>query len=445
MMSIDPASIPKSLNYSNTIKNIPIPTKLSKREFISEANNSGFGASNSQIFIPISANMGLDTNRSYCEFDLSVSLTATGTGTSTFTLDNSVYSLIDSIQIQNFDGSLLEELNFYDATANSLADANLPIDVRMTAGSFSGFQMPGVANTLEAKANDSATVGSITNTTASTTTTKLRFGIPMSGLMNLSSPVHNGGVLLPLFLVQGIRLVVNLTKNSNPFIYSTTGNTPTVASWEVKNPKFVAVGTEFESSFVQYVKNQILSADPANGSTYISSYTYTNEQRNITGQQNSLQLNVRARSIKSMFIIPRVAGTATQSKMARKYDGFTNLQLSLANQSYPSVPISGEIALWSELNNALGGLADGIINRSNYKSDDNATLLTYGRFIAGVDLETLVTEGMMMSGFDNKTQSIPIEVRFNVNTAEAKTITISSMIDMMIQVDVRNGRFAVSY
>jgi len=325
----------------------------------------------------------------------------------------------------------------------------MPDDIRMTQGSFSGFMMPGPTNTLEEQANKSALIATTPNDTTNVSfTKKYRFALPMSGIMNFSSNYHGGGLLLPLFLVQGLRIAINLTKNAQPFVLSGATTTFSSLTWYLRNPKYVAIGTEFESSFVQYVKNQILQADPVNASTYVSSYTYRNEQRAVSGTQNSLQLNVRAKSIKSLFVIPRsITALATDSKMARIFDGFTNFQLVLANQNYPSVPISSDVALYSELNNALGGNANGIITRNSYTLNTKAGVnsLTYGKFISGVDLETIVADQLQMTGYDNASQSIPIEVKFDVSSATAKNVTIASMVDMFVQINVRDGKFSTSY
>jgi len=454
-MNFGADTIPDVMKYSKTMKTIGYPSKLVKREYVTEAN-SIFNNNNTQIVIPIAGNFFVDTNRSY--FEATVTFTPTGgSSNNTYALDNSIYSLFKLVKVENTGGGEIEELSFYNEVVNGIADANLPKDVRSTAGAFSGFWNPGhapsTATTQEAAVNNSLLFPGDTSTSKT-----FRFSLPCSGLMNITSSYHNGGVLLPLALVKGIKVTLQLNNAECPFVNVAAGTTAaTAVSWTISNVKYVAIGTEFDSSMVAQLKQSVMAAsnDPNMARMLISSYTYRNDQRTITGNGDKvLQLPVRARSLKSLFIMPRVQTEGSLanraiSKMGRTYDNFKNLQLNINSQLYPSQPISTVPALYSELNNALGGVADGIIDLYSYTQNHAAGNTTansgsqvgVGRFIAGIDLESV--QDVVLNGYDNKTNSIPIDLRFNVSTTvptnETKTITTAAMCDMDLLFDLTTG------
>jgi hypothetical protein len=354
-------------------------------------------------------------------------------------------------------------------------DANLEYDHRTKEGTYAGFNKSTVTpnpfvntaqtTTFATYSAASPTVYSYPNT--NTAFKDLYFSLPLvgSGILNMTSDAHNAGsgALVPLALIQGLVLELQLSSNLlEIFDFSTpiSGSDP-IITMSVDEVSYDATIVEFEQSFINEMKQQMMAAG---GSVFLSSYTYHGQSISSSSEYLTLQMNERAKSIKSIYVIPRLNSQNTQSNSvfaspAPTNNGTINAYLLIGSQQYPNQAYNYLHECFNGFKNSVGGGVDGIIDKQSYESTAVATLdatrdsdailagtATQGRFTLGWDLETISAKEMMIeNGLNNSLSSIPISVNFRYNSGVARTFVLASMVDMIVQIDVMNRSVRTSY
>lgn len=445
-------AIPESLRYSKGLKMLGPGHTVGVRKYFPESGISNFNTSNRVIRIPISAPNGfMDTNRSAINCKVSPVLTggnASAAGNVFF--DNSAYSLIDTLRILDSNGTVLEEIQNYGIIMNRLMDANLPYTKRTKEGTYAGFNKSTGSADPFAGTNQISLCSYTAASPAVVTNSSTYLSIPLvgSGVLNMTSEAHAGGLLMPLALIQGIVIEIQLVANAFE-AFSLTGDLATPAlSFTVDNVSFDATIIEFDQSLIAQMKQQIAASG---GSVFVSSYTYHGQTTSQASASLTLQMNERAKSIKSIFAIPRLTSQTTNAfqnitaSPAPTNNGTVNAYLLIGSKQFPNQPYNYYHECFKAFKDACGGGLDGIIDAQVYESNAVTMGATQGRFTLGWDLEAVHARDLIEAGVDNSTSSIPISVNFTYNDATAKTIVLASHVDMIIQVDILNRTVRTSY
>lgn len=443
------AQLPEMLRYSKSLNALSIPARQNLRKFFPETSRGGYTTTNRTIRIPISGqDVFIDTNRSVLSFRLSATYTDAGTNDSAY-LDNSAYSLIDSVRVLDSTGAVLEEINNYSIVANRLADLSMPVDERQgLRGKYSGFTDTFPYSAAGLSANNIVSAASLG---AAANSKRFQLPIVCSGIMNMSSKAHNGGVFLPVALTNGITVEINLIPNIyDAFVASTT---ITNLLWQVDDVSYDACVVSFDSNLVR----ELQAAAVAAGGLFLSSYTYQTQQITDNSTASSLNANVRAKSIKSIYCITRantqnnaigqMLSASPAPTNASDTNSLFNCFLSLASMTYPNVALQNFNDVSRELSKATGTAMAGVADRDSFESTTTAfttTAASPARFTVGFDLDTVSRE-QLEAGYDNQSNSQPIVINFTSGTAVARTHIIASLVDMVVKLDPIAKSLSVSY
>jgi hypothetical protein len=428
--------LPEVLRYSKSLNALNLPgTKMNLRKYRPETSTGGYTPSNRTIRIPIAGNdVFIDTNRSVLTFKATATYT-----TGTLYLDNSAFSFIDNIRIYGGDGQILEEINNYGVIANRLADINMPVDEREgIRGKYAGFNNNFPLSTA--------------GMTAFTSGTAIYFQIPLvaSGILNMTSKAHNGGVLLPIALLNsGLTIEINLVANLNdPFC---SADASVVSAWQIDDVSYDATVV----SFAPEVVNSLRQAAVASGGVFVSSYTHHGQVVSSGSQSVSLNMAERAKSIKSIYVTPKLVSQSND--VAQMWSatpapstagtGTLNAYLQLASMNYPNVALNTFADVARELEKAVGTACAGVVDRATLESSTVAfatTAASPGRFTLGFDLDTVSRE-QLEAGYDNSSQSIPIVVNMDYGSSANRYFYIHSLVDMVVKLDPITGFMSVSY
>jgi hypothetical protein len=434
--------IPEVLRYSKSLNALAIPAKQNLRKYYPETSRSGYTTTNRTIRIPISGNdVFIDTNRSSLTFTLTVTA-----ATNPVFLDNSAYSVIDSLRVIDSNGMVLEEINQYNIMANRLADFNVPVDEREgIKGRYAGMTNQGVPSLNGAFSFAAGT-------------TSRTFNLPLvgSGILNMTSKAHNGGVLLPIALTNGLYIEINLVSNINDPFYTDAAAAGTLSAWTVNDISYDATVVSFDANVVRDLQAAAIQA----GGIFLSSYSYHGQQISSPSASVSLNMNERAKSIKSIYVTPRLdsqnnnlTGTLFSS-LAPTAATNINAYLQLASMVWPNVAIQNTADAARELEKALGTSCSGIVSREEFEDSTAADVVTtlsggsqvlrFPRYTIGFDLDTVSRE-MLEAGYDNQSSSIPIQINHVYDSAAARTYVIHSLVDMVVKLDPVAKSMSVSY
>jgi hypothetical protein len=455
--------IPDALRYSKGLKSLGTNSKINIRKYFPEVAQSGYNTTNRVIRIPISAPTGfMDTNRSALNFRLTASATGNADTPANVYLANSAYSMIDTLRVLDSNGTVLEEIQNYGIIMNRLMDANLEYDHRTKEGTYAGFSgSTGNINPFET--SNTVKLGSYTNASptvySADNAAAQYYSIPLvgSGILNMTSEAHAGGMFLPLALIQGLVVELQLVSNAYEVLNVSAVSTATppvmpTLNFSVDQISYDATIIEFDSSLIASMKQQVMAAG---GSVFLSSYTYHGQTISSSSSGNSLQMNERAKSIKSIFVIPRLqtqglpanGNLSTAASPAPTNNGSINAYLLLGSQQYPNQPYNFYHELYKGFKDACGGGLNGIIDRASYESTTlTIAAANQGRFSVGFDLESVHARDLVEMGYNNATSSIPISVNITYETGTVgRNFTLASMVDMIVQVDIINRTVRTSY
>lgn len=434
--------LPDMIRYSKALNAVGVDSKFNLRRLRPQTSNGGYSSSNRTITIPISGqDLFIDTNRSY----LTAKLTVVAATNPVF-LDNSFYSLIDSIRVLSGSGGVIEEIANYNFIANRLADFNLSVDERQgIRGKCAGFSNSGAPSTT-----------SPISFAAGTTSKYFTVPIVASGVMNMSSKAHNGGVFLPAALMNGgLFLEINLAPNVNDPFYTDAAAAGTLTSWTLDDVSYDAAVISFDSAVV----NQLKMATEAAGGVLLSSYTYHGQTVSAgSSDAVSLNLNERANSIRSIYVQPRLDdqnNNIQRTVFSSLAPTATNINafLQIASQYYPNVPLQNLNDCERELMKALGTDCAGMVSRDFYEDSTAADVTTtlsggsaitkFPRFTLGFDTESF--RELLESGISNKNNSQPIIVNMTYGTTAVRSYVIHTLVDMIVRIDGATREVTSSY
>ena len=458
-----PDSVPDQIRLSTGLKAPALPSRVTRREFLPEGPTT-FSASQRNIRIPVFAGSSfLDTSRSWLEFDVNYSGGSTGSAYA-----HSAYSFFDRAEILNNAGQILDSVSDYGLVNDKLADSFMDLDTRGSAGNFMGYStMNGYGPSFGSAGGDvalhyldrSGFPDSAPVYLPAGGTKSFRIPLACMGLTTLTSVSSDtNGHFLPLALLSRITISLYLKDAIYKMLYANfAGALPTTLN--ITNVKYNACLVEMDTGVVQQLRSAILQAG---GKAYISSNTWITQRSSTVSTSAQPQISIRARSLKSLFLINRYSSQETAPTDAgptRDYQasagGITKLYALIGSKQVPEVQLTKDVQFASSLENAMGQGLQGIARLSMYSTTavPNVSDVVYasGKVIPnvmyGIDLDA-IPDLKKESGIDNSSgQLITVNVDFaNGFDAESnnRTLTIAANVDCVYEIDVVAGDITMS-
>ena len=406
---------PEAVEYHLLPKGIKA---ISKARKFTPQNGSVFTPSSNTTRIPLNSTGFLDGQHSYLSFKVKFLATVTANGNPAASgLDGTAQSFINQIRIEGSDGSELERISNYNVLVNALEDLQVGNDHQQT-----------ISNITEG-AN-----GVRTNVSSNS------YPHNQERVFNLKlvTAFLNNEKYLPLNFIAGGGIVLEITWAASPAecMYVLDADTPNYSISEVAYVgQVIEMNSEFNESFRALLETS--GGIDFHGATY-REHTYA--YQSSSNARISIPVAERAKSIKSMFLIQRIASDANNQFIGsglamsrRTINNLNSWQTKWGGAVYPASQVNidpnnpGESL--SELVKSitsLGNIQQGsAMNANNYTNnylagtpDVNVCL----GFI-GLDVEAFANASSVTDvGIDSASLALPIswELQFgNMATVDA--------------------------
>ncbi len=447
-------AIPSSLLYADALKPKAPPATLNRVSFQPDSGGSFSPSGQNIIRIPVfSAGQFLDTRRSHMRLNLAF------TATTGPIFLRSIYSLFDRLRVISSSGAVLEDIPNFGLIVNKYLDLVLSQDQRATQpniGLSSGLgtqslgAVPPPLNDVNCWANSVSTwTQALAGATNSTT---YDFPLPLSGFLNMTSAMHGqtDGLFTPLPLMQQYYIELTLRNNANDIFYTNTAGTAgTVSNVAVTSVSYEAQLVDFGPEIVARLKEAVMAQG---GKVFISSATYQVSQLASSSATMNLTVSTRARSVKGIAHIVRVAtqqaGTIGEDYDASIFDSTTEYYLLANGSRYPQSALTNANDIRRNLEYYLGKPLRGVgAVRNNFISDDttpNALGNSVGSAMFGIDLESKSGSDFIEGGYNSSLGSSQITINHTQATAQAKYITVMTHVDAIFVVDAMTKDVSVS-
>lgn len=423
--------LPKELAYSPSLP--ALPECISQEIVLSPVNGATFGPSQ-LIQFDLTSRGYLDPNSLYLRYKYK--LTQTSANEVSIIRGCPVYSYFSKLETI-FGSSTIESINNYNQVTNMMI--NLQYDVAMKYGQQTNFGYSSTVIDMDDFDSRRCATGE-TNTLAGA----------------LPCIITSAEKLIPLGLMPNVRIQLTTESIANMFATGTVSGNAYVLPKEylLSNVELCYTMIDFTGEVNEIVKGM---GDPNTNQFYIKSSSFSSMGSSITGNLGAgsnvdLIFNLRLASIKSLFA--NFQGT-TRNSIFDSVDltsGNGEFSFNVAGTTYPSRPIStinNKAATMMELKKAVSALHatdyNFSINSNEFNSVDATTTTTLvpGKYILGVNVEKLSTNGNLMTGIS--TQNSPITLRINTGTATTQgyTINLHAMYDCLICVDPINRQAIV--
>jgi hypothetical protein len=225
----------------------------------------------------------------------------------------------------------------------------------------------------------------------------------------------------------------------------------------------VAVPTGIVLSNLELCYSQIdMGADVeamvrSSGLTHIKTHSFVNTASTLnsgTSGQVALVYNQRLASIRSAFLFMSQTLAGTNNGEFDSVDITSNngsFWLTIAGKSYPQTPLStsqNKAGIFQALRGAVGSIYSKdnccAINAVewNYVSGATTTSQAPGKFIVGVDLETIAHD-YIMSGVSSQNSAITANIQLGTATATGHNVHLIMDYDALLEIDFASGLASV--
>jgi len=439
---------PSVLRYSDQIPQMSPQMDLQYVSLI-PSNGSSYTA-NQEIRIPLSvpSDSFLDMKKAYLKFKVTNPAAAGGAKSGDILLDPyaGCASFISTFRVVSGTGSLLEEIQHYDALCAVMRiNENMDIITSRRSVTEGTTQTPLSAVSIsDTGGNAAATVGG--KQVIEETESRIFCHEPVSSVFNCDK-------LMPFGYTQGTSYVSLQLNSAEGAICQYSDASNSAAAWTVSEVELVMPvlrpGPEFANNF----RTLIQSGLPIN----IHSVGFQNSQQNIalnaTGME-TVTFSTRKRSVKSVFTALRINSSLSSIKMNSSSGFKTNdcvdYQYSIGGKRIPAAPIKMQMDTngydaGGILNNTLQALGHYNSNLRGFAGD---TTTTGGKYlVAAANDDTLSSKAVFaldlesygegLSGMNLAGQGLPLVLHLNSGGDAGRASTDGALIaDLFVVHDV---------
>jgi hypothetical protein len=425
--------LPKELAYSPSLPSLP--ECLSQEVVLAPVNGGSFGPSSLIQFDLVSRGF-IDPSSLYIRYKVALTNTATDTSSLRGTPVYSFFNKLETI----FGSSIVESINNYNQVCNMMT--NLQMDVGMKYGQQNAYGYSiGTSSAPSLEQLDGR---------ACKTSEVFTMAAPLPCILSSAEK------LVPAGLMPNIRVQLTTATIAEIFVpFAGTNAVPT--AYSITNCELCYTMIDFNGDVNELVKGM-------GDQFYIKSQSFKNMGASLaSGVSGSVDLvyNMRLASIKSLFanfcgqtatrcvngnfdsIDPTSGGTYSGANSTNGGE----MVYTIAGTNYPSRPIStlsNKAAFLMELKKAVGALHSDNYNTSINQVEFGHTdisvgttatdLYASGKFIFGINLEKLQSNGALLTGIS--TNSSPISLRISCNTATTQqyNVYLIALYDTLIVV-----------
>ena len=433
------SALPSQVNYSEPLLTLPENTT----NFLVAALPT-----NGSTFKPSSIiQVDLTTNRGFLDpaslsFRYKITTTSAGV-THTKIIGTPAYTFINKY-VCYANSQTIETISNYNTVANML------VNLQMSVADKLGQQYSlGYLNATTTPVDNEVLDG--------------RLCIAGGETFSLSAPLYsmlgNAEKLIPLFLLQNLRLeftLESLANVSSNLTVDVTTNGSTMTDYTISNFEVVYNVIDFGPE----IQRQIIAENPK---ILIKSSSYNTSISPVaSGTSGNIILiyNLRYASIKSAFL--NIGGTNTSNSLgsaAKNMDSIdlTNsngdYQLQIAGISYPQKPLStlnNKAGIMNELRRSMGSIFGSnvamSINAIEFSRTDSlgTTYDKPGKFWVGINLQKLtIPSKAFFTGVS--TQNSPITAIINSNTATGQlfNVMLIAVYDAIIDIDTQTKQIVI--
>lgn len=411
--------LPKELAYSPSLPTIPAGT-VSKEIVLAPVNGSSF-ADGALVQFDLGQAGYLDPKSLYIRYRAA----------QTNALGNvnvckiPAYTFLQRSEVI-IGSTMVESINDYNVWCNLYAD--LQLDPAQRFGNGAAWGLTNTSESLESQ--DSGVMAN-------------------NGSIDVAAPLPNilsaCEKLVPLWCMPNVRLQLTFERLANIFAYQAS-NYPTAIIFsnvelcytQIDFPAAVdsmvmAMGEKF------YLKSQGIAS-------------MSNNQNVAFSGTVDLVYNMRLASVKSLFsTFAPVSGTNINLPVNKKFDSIDittrngSMVYNLNGVQYPSREVStlrNPASVLVELRKACGGLHSTDFNPSISAAEfgilDSApttTAVRPAKFYFGANLETLTSNGVLLSGVSTQSSPIVLRISTATTTTLGYNITLFAMYDALIEVE----------
>jgi hypothetical protein len=390
MTQLEAGAIPVHMRYSQSLNEIAVSGERTKRKFFVQGNNSFNPASNiATILMNFSPdNDLLDT----ANCSLVFSVTASGITTESY-LDSSSFQFINRLTVRDNSGQILDSVPEYGSYINSIYPFSTT-KAGMDSSSILGFPNANGLAVLEGVATGGSLLdlGEISGNQSysfPTTGATHTFSIPLLGSAVFSAHLNNSSSYLPVALLNGQALQVEVQFETNlKKIFKTVTAAGLPSTYSISNVFMECAVTTVDGNVMRKFKEDVKN----NGGLMMSSQMVTNTQYTPSSLTSTYNVNASGRSVRSLIVAATAPGTAGNTVASAKLP-VKSLQIQANSKYLPSYPLTTIPELLNEVSSALGvPRSFGIINNRNYGTDfvnafSGAGSSIISRAICGIDMD----------------------------------------------------------
>lgn len=411
--------LPKELAYSPSLPTIPVGT-ISKEIVLAPVNGSTF-ADGGLVQFDLGQAGYLDPKSLYIRYRAA----QTNLSGNVNVCKIPVYTFLQRSEVI-IGSTMVESINDYNVWCNLYAD--LQLDPAQRFGNGAAWGLTNTAESLESQ--DS---GVMTN----------------NGSIDVAAPLPNilsaCEKLVPLGMMPNVRLQLTFERLANIFAYQAT-NYPTAIIFS--NVELCYTQIDFPAgvdSMVMgmgekfYIKSQGIAS-------------MSNNQNVAFSGTVDLVYNMRLASVKSLFsTFAPVSGANVLLPVNKKFDSIDittrngSMVYSLNGVQYPSREVStlrNPASVLVELRKACGGLHttdyNPSISAAEFSILDSApttTAIRPAKFYFGANLETLTSNGILLSGVSTQSSPIVLRISTATTTTLGYNITLFAMYDALLEIE----------
>lgn len=412
--------LPKELAYSPSLPTIPAGT-VSKEIVLAPVNGSSF-ADGALVQFDLGQAGYLDPKSLYIRYRAA----QTNLSGNVNVCKIPVYTFLQRSEVI-IGSTMVESINDYNVWCNLYAD--LQLDPAQRFGNGAAWGLTNTSESLESQ--DSGVMGAI------------------NGSIDVAAPLPNilsaCEKLVPLGMMPNVRLQLTFERLANIFAYQAT-NYPTAIIFS--NVELCYTQIDFPAgvdSMVMgmgekfYIKSQGIAS-------------MSNNQNVAFSGTVDLVYNMRLASVKSLFsTFAPVSGANVLLPVNKKFDSIDittrngSMVYTVNGVQYPSREVStlrNPASVLVELRKACGGLHttdyNPSISAAEFSILDSApttTAVRPAKFYFGANLETLTSNGILLSGVSTQSSPIVLRISTATTTTLGYNITLFAMYDALLEIE----------
>jgi hypothetical protein len=425
-------ALPKVVDYSESMYSLP-PNTQSFQVVCNPISGSSFGAS-SQIDVDLGSRGYLDPKSLFIRYKITTTNAAVG-----YMAGTPVYSPFQRLSVM-MNSQTVETIPNYNVVSNVLTNLNKDVSQKM---------------------GEQAAYGYYDNTSTPVTNEQTDGGtFAVNGYKYLSAPLicslSNCEKLIPLFLLNGIRLTFTLDSAANIFSQLDNAGGAIIAgnqvtAYSITNFEVcyncVDFGDDVKEMHRGFEKIRIKSQTWASSVQSLAS--------GISGQQN-LIFNHKYSSVKALFL--NMGGADRTKSSGGLFDSYNvagatgDYQFQVAGINYPQRVLScntNYTGIIQMLRQAIGSVFDKntamSINSLEFFTTSGGTtsVIAPAKFFVGVSTEKIKIPGSFFTGIS--TEASPISAVININTATSQAHNVMMIVnaDLIYEIDPQTKQVVV--